>query len=195
MNKQNMLYKRFRNTEPSSTLRINEISNKLLDEGKNVYKFGLGQSPFPVPEILIETLKKNAHQKSYLPIQGLDKLRDSIAKYESKKKNYNFKSDQVIVGPGTKELMFLMHLAFEGEVLLPAPSWVSYKPQSIIANNKYHWIQTEKETNWHISPEDIDQIASKIESKNKLIILNSPNNPSGTNIHLLKELGEVSFNK
>ena len=51
MNKQNMLYERFRNTEPSSTLRINEISNKLLDEGKNVYKFGLGQSPFPVPEL------------------------------------------------------------------------------------------------------------------------------------------------
>ena len=43
MNKQNMLYERFRNTEPSSTLRINEISNKLLDEGKNVYEFGVGQ--------------------------------------------------------------------------------------------------------------------------------------------------------
>ena len=61
MNKQNMLYERFRNTEPSSTLRINEISNKLLDEGKKIYKFGLGQSPFPIPEILVETLKKNAH--------------------------------------------------------------------------------------------------------------------------------------
>ena len=58
MNKQNMLYERFRNTKPSSTLRINEKSNKLLYEGKNVYKFGLGQSPFPVPEIIIETLKK-----------------------------------------------------------------------------------------------------------------------------------------
>ena len=82
-----MLYERFRNTEPSSTLRINEISNKLLDEGKNVYKFGLGQSPFPVPEILIETLKKNAHQKDYLNVSGLLKLREAVAKYHSKKKS------------------------------------------------------------------------------------------------------------
>ena len=63
MNKQNMLYERFKNAVPSSTLRINEISNKLLDEGKNIYKFGLGQSPFPVPEILIETLKKKCTSK------------------------------------------------------------------------------------------------------------------------------------
>ena len=77
MNKQNMLHERFRNTEPSSTLRINEISNKLLDEGKNVYKFGLGQSPFPVPEILIETLKKNGFS--------------SIKKISEKKVEFTFK--------------------------------------------------------------------------------------------------------
>ena len=82
--------------------------------------------------------------------------------------------------------MFLLQIAFDGEIILPVPSWVSYAPQAIIAKNKYHWIQTEKNTNWHISPENIDKIASQIESKNKLIILNSPNNPSGTNIHLLK---------
>ena len=87
--------------------------------------------------------------------------------------------------------MFLLQIAFDGEIILPVPSWVSYAPQAIIAKNKYHWIQTEKNTNWHISPEHIDKIASQIESENKLIILNSPNNPSGTNIHLLKELGEV----
>ena len=87
--------------------------------------------------------------------------------------------------------MFLLQVAFDGEIILPVPSWVSYAPQAIIAKNKYHWIQTDKNTNWHISPEHIDKIASQIESENKLIILNSPNNPSGTNIHLLKELGEV----
>ena len=120
-----MIKDAIKNLSLSATLKINEKSKVIENEGKNIIKFGFGQSPFPVPITIVEELKKNAHQKSYLPIQGLDKLRESIAKYESKKKNYNFKSDQVIVGPGTKELMFLMHLAFEGEVLLPAPSWVS----------------------------------------------------------------------
>ena len=55
-----MLHERFKNSQLSSTLKINEISNKLVNQGKHIYKFGLGQSPFPIPEILIETLKKNA---------------------------------------------------------------------------------------------------------------------------------------
>ena len=53
----------FRGLEPSSTLRINEISHKLINEGKEVFKFGLGQSPFPIPEIIVNSLKKNAFQK------------------------------------------------------------------------------------------------------------------------------------
>ena len=80
----------------SATLKINEKSKVIENNGKNIIKFGFGQSPFPVPITIVEELKKNAHQKSYLPIQGLDKLRNSISKYESKKKNYNFTSDQVL---------------------------------------------------------------------------------------------------
>ena len=53
----------FRGLEPSSTLQINEISHKLINEGKEVFKFGLGQSPFPIPEIIVNSLKKNAFQK------------------------------------------------------------------------------------------------------------------------------------
>ena len=114
-----MLYERFRNTEPSSTLRINEISNKLLDEGKNVYKFGLGQSPFPVPEILIETLKKNAHQKDYLNVSGLLKLREVVAKYHSKKNLYNYLEDYVIIGPGSKELIFQCQMVLKCPCCFP----------------------------------------------------------------------------
>ncbi len=174
----------------SATLKINEKSRVIENEGKNIIKFGFGQSPFPVPITIVEELKKNAHQKSYLPIQGLDKLRESIAKYESKKKNYNFKSDQVIVGPGTKELMFLMHLAFEGEVLLPAPSWVSYKPQSIIAKNNHHWIQTSAENNWFPKAKEIEKIVLKKTDKKYVLFLNSPNNPSG---QVCKNLKEISL--
>ena len=163
----------------------------LLSKGKTVYQFGFGQSPFPVPDSIVQALKNNAHQKDYLPSKGLLELRKSISNFLTNKGYKNLNHENIIIGPGSKELMFLLQIAFDGEIILPVPSWVSYAPQAIIAKNKYHWIQTEKNTNWHISPEHIDKIASQIESKNKLIILNSPNNPSGTNIHLLKELGEV----
>ena len=191
MNKQNMLYERFRNTEPSSTLRINEISNKLLDEGKNVYKFGLGQSPFPVPEILIETLKKNAHQKDYLNVSGLLKLREVVAKYHSKKNLYNYSEDNVIIGPGSKELIFQCQMVTEMPLLLPKPSWVSYEPQAKILKKNINWIDTSKNTNWHLSANALRDYCKNNKYKYQLLILNSPNNPTGTNNEDLEELSKI----
>jgi len=191
MNKQNMLYERFINTEPSSTLRINEISNKLLDEGKNIYKFGLGQSPFPVPEILIETLKKNAHQKDYLNVSGLLKLREVVAKYHSKKNLYNYSEDNVIIGPGSKELIFQCQMVTEMPLLLPKPSWVSYEPQAKILKKDVNWIDTSKNTNWHLSANALRDYCKNNKYKNQLLILNSPNNPTGTNNEELEELSII----
>ena len=186
-----MLYERFRNTEPSSTLRINEISNKLLDEGKNVYKFGLGQSPFPVPEILIETLKKNAHQKDYLNVSGLLKLREVVAKYHSKKNLYNYSKDNVIIGPGSKELIFQCQMVTEMPLLLPKPSWVSYEPQAKILKKKVNWIDTSKKTNWQLSANALRDYCKNNKYKYQLLILNSPNNPTGTNNEDLEELSKI----
>ena len=191
MNKQNMLYERFRNTEPSSTLRINEISNKLLDEGKNVYKFGLGQSPFPVPEILIETLKKNAHQKDYLNVSGLLKLREVVAKYHSKKNLYNYSKDNVIIGPGSKELIFQCQMVTEMPLLLPKPSWVSYEPQAKILKKNVNWIETSNNTNWHLSANALREYCKNNKYTNQLLILNSPSNPTGTNNEELEELSII----
>ena len=186
-----MLYERFRNTEPSSTLRINEISNKLLDEGRNVYKFGLGQSPFPVPEILIETLKKNAHQKDYLNVSGLLKLREVVAKYHSKKNLYNYSEDNVIIGPGSKELIFQCQMVTEMPLLLPKPSWVSYEPQAKILKKDVNWIDTSKNTNWHLSANALRDYCKNNKYKYQLLILNSPNNPTGTNNEDLEELSKI----
>ena len=70
-----------KNLKPSSTLRINEISQALELEGKKVFKFGFGQSPFQIPLDIVKELKDNAHQNKYLPMQGLSELRNSIAKH------------------------------------------------------------------------------------------------------------------
>ena len=180
-----------KNLKLSSTLKMNEVSRELETQGKEIFKFGFGQSPFNVPEDVVFELKNNAFQNKYLPMQGLPELREAIAKFVSSKKNYDYKSDNILIGPGTKELMFLLQLLFDGEILLPTPSWVSYEPQAILGRNKVHWIETTREKNWFPIAEDIENIISKDRQKNYLLFLNSPNNPSGQICKNLEEISEI----
>ena len=186
-----MLKNIIKNIKPSSTLRINEISKELEKEGKKIFKFGFGQSPFQVPDDIVDELKKNATKNKYLSIQGLHELREAIAKYESTKKKYNYKSENVIIGPGSKELMFLLQVLFDGDILLPVPSWVSYAPQAILGRNKIHWIETSRDNNWFPTGKDIEKIILKNKSKNYLLFLNSPNNPSGQTCKNLEEISLI----
>ena len=110
--------------KPSSTLVINEKSKKLIAKGKKVYSFGFGQSPFPVPKSIVNKLKENAHRKEYLPIQGLLELRNSVSKQLEKKTRNLYPAENILITPGSKEAMLLMHVAFNGEIILSAPSWV-----------------------------------------------------------------------
>ena len=180
-----------KNLNLSSTLRINEISKELESQGKDVFKFGFGQSPFNVPENVVTQLKNNAHQNKYLPIQGLPELRKAIAQFVSLRKKYQYKAENILIGPGTKELMFLLQILFDGEVILPAPSWVSYEPQAIIGRNKVHWVNTIRENNWFPTASDIEKIVLKNKNNNYLLFLNSPNNPSGQVCVNLEELSLV----
>ena len=181
-----------KNLKPSSTLLINEVSNKMEKEGKKVFKFGFGQSPFRVPEDVVAELKNHAHQNSYLPMQGLKELRDSIAKYISAKKKIEYKSENIIVGPGSKELMFLLHVLFDGEIILPAPSWVSYGPQAIIGRNKVKWLECSRENNWFPTATELEKLLKENKDQKYLLILNSPNNPSGQICKNLDELAALS---
>ena len=187
-----MLKNLVKDLKPSSTLAINETSKQLEQQGKKIFKFGFGQSPFKVPEDVVEELKSNAYQNKYLPMQGLEELREAVAKYSSKKKNYNYKSNNVIIGPGSKELMFLLHVIFDGEIILPAPSWVSYAPQAILGRNKIQILQTKRENNWFPTASEIEEIILKDQKKNYLLFLNSPNNPSGQICDNLEEIASIA---
>ena len=177
----------------SSTLVINEKSKDLIKQGKKVYQFGFGQSPFPVPNKIVETLKKNAHRKEYLPIQGLPKLREVISNYLEKKTGNNYPKENILITPGSKEAMLLMHIAFNGEIIIPAPGWVSYEPQAQIGLNKVHWIETIRANNWFPTAEQLEKKIKKIgKNKNLIFILNSPNNPSGAVCKNLEELAKVA---
>ena len=187
-----MLKNIVKNLKPSSTLKINETSVDLENKGQKIFKFGFGQSPFQVPLDVVNQLKKNAHQNKYLPMQGLKELREVVAKYTSIKKNFNYNSENVIIGPGSKELMFLLHILFDGDIILPIPSWVSYSPQAIIGRNKIQSIQTKRENNWFPTGMEIEKIILKDTSKNYLLFLNSPNNPSGQVCENLEEISKVA---
>ena len=186
-----MFKKIVKNLEPSSTLKINEISKELEDSGKEIFKFGFGQSPFEIPTNIVSALKDNANHNIYLPMQGMKKLREVISKHVSKKKKYEYTSENIIIGPGTKELMFLLQILFDGEILLPAPSWVSYYPQATLGRNKVHWIQTKRENNWFPTAQDIEEVVSKNKETNYLLFLNSPNNPSGLICNNLEEISSI----
>ena len=178
--------------KPSATLAINEKSKELISKGKKIYKFGFGQSPFPVPERVVSALKKNAHKKEYMPVQGSIELREAIAKYINKRTKNSFKSENIIISPGSKEMMFLLHLGFDGDIILPAPSWVSYEPHAIIGSNKLHWLETSRENNWFPTSEQIEKKAKELKNKNIILILNSPNNPSGSNCKNFEEIARVA---
>ena len=178
--------------KPSATLAINEKSNELIRKGKKVYKFGFGQSPFPIPNSIILALRNAADKNTYLPMQGLEELRLAIANDLNKNNNNQFESGDIIIGPGTKELMFLTQIAFNGDILLPAPSWVSYAPQALIAKNKLHWIQTTSNTNWFPTGKEIEDKVKTIKNKNLILFINSPNNPSGTVCENLKEIAKIA---
>ena len=177
----------------SSTLVINEKSKELISQGKKVYQFGFGQSPFPVPEKIVNTLKNNAHRKEYLPVQGLLKLREAISNYLKNKTGNYYPKENILITPGSKEAMLLIHIVFKGEILIPAPGWVSYEPQAEIGSNKVHWLETSRANNWFPTASELEKKIKKIgKKKNLILILNSPNNPSGTICNNLSELAKVA---
>ncbi len=177
----------------SSTLVINEKSKELISKGKKIYQFGFGQSPFPVPDTIVDSLKKNAYRKEYLPIQGLPELREEISKYLLKRTGNDYPKENILITPGSKEAMLLIHLAFNGEIIIPAPGWVSYEPQAEIGSNKVHWLKTLRSNNWFPTSQELEKkIKSVGKNKNLILILNSPNNPSGTTCNNLMELAKVA---
>ena len=92
-----------------------------------------------------------------MPIQVSLDLRNSIADYINKKTETTFSAENIIVSPGSKEMMFLLHMGFDGDIILPAPSWVSYEPHAIIGRNNFHLIETSRENNWFPTSKQIEE--------------------------------------
>lgn len=183
-----------RGLSPSATLTINERSDRLVKQGLNIYKMGLGQSPFPVPEIIVNELKVNAFQKDYLPVKGLPKLRRAIAQHHNRTFGIDCTEDDVLIGPGSKELMFILQLVYYGDIVIPTPAWVSYAPQAQIIGRQIRLLHTQAQNGWRLTPEQLNELCTSDPSRPRIVILNYPSNPTGVTYSLdeLQEIAEIA---
>jgi aspartate aminotransferase len=171
-----------RKSKHSETLQVNQLSLSRAENNQPVFKFGFGQSPFPVPEKITAALVNAAHRKEYMSVQGHLPLREAIANFHREKEGKNWEPENIIVGSGSKILLFCVMAAFEqAEILLPAPSWVSYEPQGQLAGHKVTWLNTTFEEKWHLTPEQLDQYCSERDTPKTplILVLNYPSNPTG----------------
>ncbi len=183
-----------RNLKKSATLEINEKSRQLQQEGKRVFRLGFGQSPFPVPAPVVKALQAHAHEKDYLPVQGLQPLREAIAGFYQRRHGLERQADDILIGPGSKELLFLLQLVYYGNLVIPSPSWVSYSPQATIIGRPVHWLDTSRDFDFRLTPEDLEALCKKDPEQPRIVILNYPSNPTGSTyrVERLKELAEVA---
>lgn len=177
----------------SATLAINLKALKLRKRGKEICHFGFGQSPFPVPDVIQEALRRNVDKKEYLPTRGLPELCDAVASYYKREFGYRFEGRDVFIGPGSKELIFQTIYLMEGALLVPAPSWVSYGPQAALRGKAIELILTKRDNHYRLMPEELDAACHRLGQTQKLLILNNPNNPTGAVYREdeVKELAEI----
>ncbi|MFQ5423178.1 MAG: pyridoxal phosphate-dependent aminotransferase [Phycisphaerae bacterium] len=179
---------------PSATVAINDRCNRLMRQGREIFKLGLGQSPFPVPDVVVEALRTHAREKDYLPVQGLERLREAVADHHRRMYHIDCEAEDVLIGPGSKELMFLLQLAYYGELYVPTPTWVSYAPQARIIGRPVHFLATAIKDHWQLTPTQLERLCNHGSLDTRLVILTYPSNPSGTTMSdaHLRELAEIA---
>jgi len=172
-----------RGLKASATLAMNERVRDIWAAGGDVYHLGFGESRFPVHPKLAKALRASVHQRSYLPALGLPELREAIAKFYRRRFDLPVSPGQVVVGPGSKALLYALVMALGEELVLFQPSWVSYAPQAHILGKPVLWVPLRPEENYHL---EVDVLRQKMEEDKEewgnpeLLIVNSPHNPTGT---------------
>ncbi len=153
------------------------------------YGFAFGQAPFPVPPPVVEALVKNADKGTYAPVSGITELKIAISKYNKFYFHIDIDPKRIIVGPGTKELIFNLLELLHGTVILPTPAWLGYLPQIRFLRKNYHMLPVGK--NGKISPNKLKHLALRLHDRQKILILNNPNNPTGL-LYSQLELEEIA---
>lgn len=163
----------------SATLAINQRSRALAAAGREIVLWGFGQSPFPVHPSMCRALAENAHQKDYLPSLGLPRLREAIAAHYRELAGYSLDPRRIAIAPGSKEAIYQLLLTLDGPLVLPAPAWVSYRPQARLAGKPVLDLQTDLASGYKIRPKALDRLLAKSGVAQSVMIVTSPSNPTG----------------
>lgn len=168
--------------QPSATLAAGAKAKKLKSEGKTVYDFSLGEPDFNTPRHICEAGYKamlDGHTH-YTPASGLPELRSAIARWYQRTYKFEFSPDQVIVSNGAKHSLHNALAATVGpgdEVIIPTPYWVSYSDLVQMTGASYVLVPTSEESGFKMSPA---QLRAAITPRSKLVMINSPSNPTGS---------------
>ncbi len=179
---------------PSSALALSERVDAQRASGELVSKLTLGQSPFPVPERMVAALRDAASAKDYAPIQGYAPLRKAIAKYVEGRLGIDRTADDVVIGPGSKELLFLLQLVFAGDLVVPTPAWGSSVPQATLIGRRVVPVPASAEDGFLLRPAMLEQALASEPRRPRLLVLNYPSNPTGLTYRAdeLRELGQIA---
>lgn len=189
------LSERVRAMKPSSTLAVTARLKALKAAGVDVIGFGAGEPDFDTPPHIREAAKVALDQGKtrYEPTSGTPAARTAIANYVNARFGYSVGAENVIVSCGGKHALYLAFMAVVDpgdEVLLPSPYWVSYPEQARLAGAVVKEIPTAAEHDFKMTP---DQLEAAITPKTRVLVINSPSNPTGTMYTRteLAALGEV----
>lgn len=187
------LAERLKKVNPSQTLTITTKAKKLKSEGQAIINFAAGEPDFDTPEFIkdaaIEAIKSGFTK--YTPTTGIPELKKIIAEKFRKDNSLIYNPDQIVASCGAKQGIFnaLMVLVNpDEEVLIPSPYWVSYPQMVNLCSGKPRIIRTSPQNNFKIRGGDLEKY---INSQTKVIILNSPSNPTGC-VYSLKELEDIA---
>jgi aspartate aminotransferase len=188
-----ILSQRIKRLPASATLTMAAKARELKNKGIDIIGLSLGEPDFNTPEFIKDAAIKavNDNYNSYSPVDGYLELKESICRKFKRDNNLNYSPSQIVVSTGAKQSIanLCMVLLNPGdEVILPAPYWVSYSAIVNLAEAKSIILPSKIENNFKVTP---NQIESAINSKTKLIMFNSPNNPSGT-VYSEKEFREIA---
>ncbi len=176
------LSQRINSLPVSETLAMAAKARELKNQGIDIIGLSLGEPDFNTPEFIKEAAVQavNDNWNSYSPVDGYADLKEAICEKFKRDNKISYTPSQIVVSTGAKQSIanVCMVLLNPGdEVLLPAPYWVSYSAIATLAEAKSTIIPSSIETDFKITP---DQLEAAITPKTKLIMFNSPNNPSGT---------------
>jgi aspartate aminotransferase len=187
------LARRVSQVAPSLTLAISAKAKAMKDEGIDVCSFSAGEPDFDTPAHIIAAAEKALRngKTKYGAAAGEPKLREAIANKLRNDNGLNYKAENILVTNGGKHSLFNLMLALidsGDEVIIPAPYWLSYPEMVTLAGGKPVILNTESNNNYKITAE---QLRSAITDKTKLLVLNSPSNPTGM-VYTPLELNELA---